>query len=124
MCFSGDYTLVETGLLKVEYKLCDKYCQWNPQNLWKEECMQGLYTSIIQKLTDKTNFQQTWKKMYLKWKLHKCLKNRKTNVSPAFKWDDPEGWYREGGGSRVQDEEHMYTCGRFILIFGKTNTIM
>ena len=21
-------------------------------------------------------------------------------------------------------EEHMYTCGRFILIFGKTNTIM
>ena len=24
----------------------------------------------------------------------------------------------------VQDGEHMYTCGRFILIFGKTNTIM
>ena len=30
----------------------------------------------------------------------------------------------EGGGRRVQDGEHMYTCGRFILIFGKTNTIM
>ena len=29
-----------------------------------------------------------------------------------------------GGGRRVQDEEHMYTCGGFILIFGKTNTIM
>jgi len=28
------------------------------------------------------------------------------------------------GGRRVQDGEHMYTCGRFILIFGKTNTIM
>ena len=39
-------------------------------------------------------------------------------------WDDPEGWYGEGGGRRVQDGEHMYTCGRFILIFGKTNTIM
>ena len=39
-------------------------------------------------------------------------------------WDDPEGWYREGGGRRVQDGEHMYTCGGFILIFGKTNTIM
>ena len=39
-------------------------------------------------------------------------------------WDDPEGWYGEGGGRRVQDEEHMYTCGEFILIFGKTNTIM
>ena len=38
--------------------------------------------------------------------------------------DDPEGWYGEGGGRRVQDGEHMYTCGRFILIFGKTNTIM
>ena len=28
------------------------------------------------------------------------------------------------GGRRVQDGEHMYTCGGFILIFGKTNTIM
>ena len=25
---------------------------------------------------------------------------------------------------RVDSLEHMYTCGRFILIFGKTNTIM
>ena len=39
-------------------------------------------------------------------------------------WDDPEGWYGEGGGRRVQDEEHMYTCGGFILMFGKNNTIM
>ena len=28
-------------------------------------------------------------------------------------WDDPEGWYGEGGGRGVQDWEHMYTCGRF-----------
>ena len=39
-------------------------------------------------------------------------------------WDDPEGWYGERGGRRVQDGEHMYTCGGFILICGKTNTIM
>ena len=39
-------------------------------------------------------------------------------------WDDPEGWYGEGGGRRVQGEELMYTCGGFILIFCKTNTIM
>ena len=39
-------------------------------------------------------------------------------------WDDPEGWCGEGGGRRVQDGEHMYTCGGFILIFGKTNTVM
>ena len=35
--------------------------------------------------------------------------------------DDPEGRYEDGGGRRVQDGEHMYTCGRFILISGKTN---
>ena len=39
-------------------------------------------------------------------------------------WDDPEGWYGEGGGRGVRDGEHMYTCGGFILIFGKTNTVM
>ena len=39
-------------------------------------------------------------------------------------WDDPEGWNGEGGGRRVQDGEHMYTYGGFILIFGKTNTIL
>ena len=33
-------------------------------------------------------------------------------------------FYGEGGGRRIQDGEHMYTCGGFILIFGKTNTIM
>ena len=38
-------------------------------------------------------------------------------------WDNPEGWNGEGGGRRVQDGEHMYTCGGFILIFGKTNTV-
>ena len=39
-------------------------------------------------------------------------------------WEDPEGWNGEGGGRRVQDGEHMYTCGGFILIFGKSNTVM
>ena len=39
-------------------------------------------------------------------------------------WDNPEGWNGEGGGRKAQDGEHMYTCGGFIWIFGKTNTIM
>ena len=39
-------------------------------------------------------------------------------------WDDPEGWYGEGGGRGVQDGEHMYTCGRYMVIYGKTNTIL
>ena len=36
--------------------------------------------------------------------------------------DDPEGWYGEGGGEGVQDGEHMYTHGGFMLMYGKTNT--
>ena len=28
----------------------------------------------------------------------------------------------EGGG--VQDGEHVYTCGRFMLMYGETNTIL
>ena len=39
-------------------------------------------------------------------------------------WDDPEGWYREGGGRGVQDGEHVYTHGGFMLMYGKTNTIL
>ena len=30
----------------------------------------------------------------------------------------------EGGGRRVRDGEHMYTCGGFMLMHGKTNTIL
>ena len=39
-------------------------------------------------------------------------------------WDDPEGWYGEGGGRGVQDWEHVYTRGGFMLMYGKTNTIL
>ena len=39
-------------------------------------------------------------------------------------WDDPEGWYEEGGGMVVQNWEHMYTCDGFMLMYGKTNTIL
>ena len=39
-------------------------------------------------------------------------------------WDDPEGGYGERGGRWVQDGEQMYTCGGFISIIGKTNTIL
>ena len=34
-------------------------------------------------------------------------------------WDDPEGWYGEGGGRVVQDWEHVYTRGGFMLKYGK-----
>ena len=35
-----------------------------------------------------------------------------------------EGWYGEGGGKRVQVGKHVYTCGGFMLMYGKTNTIL
>ena len=35
----------------------------------------------------------------------------------------PRGMEWEVGGRRVQDREHMYTCGGFVLMFGKTNTV-
>ena len=39
-------------------------------------------------------------------------------------WDNPEGWCREGGGRGVQEWELMYTCGGFMLMYGKTNTVL
>ena len=39
-------------------------------------------------------------------------------------WDDPERRYKEGGGRGVQDWELMYTHGEFMLMYGKTNTIL
>ena len=39
-------------------------------------------------------------------------------------WDNPEGWYGEGGGRGLWDGEQVYTCGRFMLMYGKTNTIL
>ena len=63
-----------------------------------------------------------------------CLSYRKRITSPGsmhdtgclglVHWDDPEGWYGEGAGMGVQDGEHVYTCGRFMLMYGKTNTIL
>ena len=47
-----------------------------------------------------------------------------TGCSGLVPWDDPEGWYGEGGGRGVQDGEHMYTRGRFMLLYVKTNTIL
>ena len=32
--------------------------------------------------------------------------------------------YGDGGGRGVQDGEQMYTCGRSMFMYGKTNTIL
>ena len=47
-----------------------------------------------------------------------------TGCSGLVHCDNPEGWYGEGGLREVQDEEHVYTRGGFMLMYGKTNTIL
>ena len=39
-------------------------------------------------------------------------------------WDDPEGWYREGGRRGGSGWGTYVTCGGFMLKYGKTNTIL
>ena len=56
--------------------------------------------------------------------LDSIFKSSDTGCLGLVHWDDPEGWNGEGGGRRVQGGEHMYICGGFIWIFGKTNTVM
>ena len=47
-----------------------------------------------------------------------------TGCSGLVHSDDPERWDGEGGGRGIQDGEHMYTRGRFMSVYGKTNTIL
>ena len=47
-----------------------------------------------------------------------------TGCSGLVHWDDPEGWDGKVGGRGVQDGEHMYTHGRFMSMYDKTNTIL
>ena len=47
-----------------------------------------------------------------------------TGCLGLVQWDDSEGWYGEGGGKGIQDREYVYTRGRFMLMYGKTDTIL
>ena len=38
--------------------------------------------------------------------------------------DDPERCYGVGGGRGVHIWERMYTCGGFMSMYGKTNTVL
>ena len=46
------------------------------------------------------------------------------SITTRVHWDDSEGWHGEGGGRGIQDWEHVYTRGGFMLMYGKTNTIL
>ena len=47
-----------------------------------------------------------------------------SHILKMVHWDDPEGWYGEGGGKGVQGWEHVYTRGECMLMYGKTYTIL
>ena len=47
-----------------------------------------------------------------------------TGCSGLVHWDDLEGWDGREVGGGVQDGEHIYTRGGFMLMYGKTNTIL
>ena len=59
---------------------------------------------------------------YVKW-IASPDSMHETGCSGLVRWDDPEGWDGEGSGRGVQDGEHMYTCGEFMSMYGKTTTI-
>ena len=60
---------------------------------------------------------------YVKWIASPGLM-QDTECLGLVHWDDPEGWDGEGSGRGVQDGEHVYTRGRFMLMCGRTNTIL
>ena len=47
-----------------------------------------------------------------------------TGIFGLVHWYDTERVYGDGGGRRVQDGEHVYACGGFMLMCGKTNKIL
>ena len=55
---------------------------------------------------------ETWKLSYVK-RIASPGSMYDTGCSGLVHWDDPEGWFGEGGGRGVQDGEHMYTHGGF-----------
>ena len=60
---------------------------------------------------------------YVKW-ISSSGSMHDTECSGLVHWDDPEEWDGEGGGRGLQDGEHMYTCGGFMSMYGKTTTIL
>ena len=49
---------------------------------------------------------ETCKISYKKWITSPCLM-QDTGSLGLVHWDDPEGWYGEGGGRGVQDGKHV-----------------
>ena len=95
--------------------------------LWWEACTLQLESSPsllqLEKAHAATKAQHSHKGINMKW-IASPGSMHDTGCLGLVQWDNPEGWYAERGGRRVQVGEQMYTCGGFISIYGKTNTIL
>ena len=69
------------------------------------------------------NGAETCIKSYMK-QITSLVSMQDTGCLGLVHLDDLEGWYREGVGKGVQDGEHRYTRGEFMLMYGKTNTML
>ena len=99
---------------------------------------QKIGKNLMKKLKDGARFSSTYTKIGTIQRLAWPLCKDDTQIREVFHifsmqdtlslglvhWDDPEGWYGEGGGRGVQDGEHVYTRGGCMLMYGKTNTIL
>ena len=55
---------------------------------------------------------------------HQSMSDEGYSMLGLVHGDDPEGCYGEGAGRGVHVWEHMYTCGGFMSMYGKTNTVL
>ena len=60
----------------------------------------------------------------LQARLQQYVNRELSDVQAGFREGRGTRDHGEGGGRRVQDGEHMYSCGRFISIYGRTNKIL
>ena len=66
--------------------------------------------------------EQNWKENW--FRIASLCSIQDTGCLGLVHWDDPERWYGERGGRRVQDWEFIYTRGGFMSMYGKTNTVL
>ena len=87
--------------IEESFGLCGRGRAWDDLGEWHETCI----ISYKKRIARLGSMQDT-----------ECL--------GLVHWDDPERWYGEGGERGVQDGEHVYTHDGFMLMYGKTNTIL
>ena len=98
-------------------------CKYSRLHDWKPAIFRSTADSDSGIFVQRTYYTDVWSRTL------SHIEPKVSKVKKAISWVSklkvlgrPEGWNGEGGG--IQDGEHMYTCGGFILIFGKTNTVM